>query len=224
MLDILIVTDFVCPYCLVAKAALEEALKEVGAEANIRMQPLELTPEPKERVDTCHDEVRKARYQILVEPAKALGLDMKLPPSVCPRPRTRLAFEGWYFAEAHGCGDVYADLTYRAYFEKEQDLEDMAVLCGIAERAGLDVKAFADALEKGGYTQTLREADAYTKKVMEVKGIPAIYINGEKISISSYTKEEMVEILSSGLAAAGEGGQNQTRLSFRDSGGSGDSR
>lgn len=206
ILDILFVTDFVCPYCLVAKVALEEALKEVGAEANILIQPLELTPEPKERVDTCHDEVRKARYQILVEPAKALGLNMKLPPNVCPRPRTRLAFEGWYFADANGCGDVYADLTYRAYFEKEQDLEKMDVLRGIAEAAGLDADAFVKALEDGVYTQTLRDADHYTKNVLEVKGIPAIYINGEKISISAYTKEEMVEILKNGLSAMTSGG------------------
>ena len=31
MLDILFVTDFVCPYCLVAKVALEEALRDVTA-------------------------------------------------------------------------------------------------------------------------------------------------------------------------------------------------
>ena len=74
MLDILFVTDFVCPYCLVAKVALEEALRETGLEAQVRVQPLELTPEPRERVDTCHDEARKKRYQILVEPARALGI------------------------------------------------------------------------------------------------------------------------------------------------------
>ena len=32
-LDILFVTDYVCPYCLVAKVALEEALRETGMEA-----------------------------------------------------------------------------------------------------------------------------------------------------------------------------------------------
>jgi len=205
-LDILFVTDFVCPYCIVAKAALEEALRELGVQAHILMQPLELTPEPKERVDTCHDEVRKARYQILVEPAAQLGIDIKLPPNVCPRPRTRLAWEGWYFADAHGCGEKYADLTYRAYFEKEQDLEDMEVLCSIAKAAGLDTQDFAKTLEEGVYTQAFHEADAYTKKVMEVKGIPAIYMNGEKIQVSSYTKEEMLEILQSGLSAMGDGG------------------
>ncbi len=71
MLDILFVTDFVCPYCLVAKVALEEALKETGIEACIQVQPLELTPEPVGRVDTCHDEVRKKHYQILAEPARS---------------------------------------------------------------------------------------------------------------------------------------------------------
>ena len=129
MLDILFVTDFVCPYCLVAKVALEEALREtlqetlalrqelevLETQAQVRVQPLELTPEPRERVDTCHDEARKKRYQILVEPARALGLDMKLPPAVCPRPYTRLAFEGLYYAQEKGLGERYADLVYRAW-------------------------------------------------------------------------------------------------------------
>ena len=52
MLDILFVTDFVCPYCLVAKVALEEALKETGMEAQIKIQPFELTPESRDRKST----------------------------------------------------------------------------------------------------------------------------------------------------------------------------
>ena len=123
MLDILFVTDFVCPYCLVAKVALEEALKETGIEAEIRVQALELTQEPKERVDTFHDEERKKRYQVLVAPANSLGLDMKLPPAVCPRPYTRLAFEGLFFAREQGLEAPYADLVYRAYFRKNWTLE-----------------------------------------------------------------------------------------------------
>ena len=111
MLDILFVTDFVCPYCLVAKVALEEALKETGIEAEIRVQALELTQEPKERVDTFHDEERKKRYQVLVAPANSLGLDMKLPPAVCPRPYTRLASEGLFLAREQGLEAPYADLV-----------------------------------------------------------------------------------------------------------------
>lgn len=205
MLDILFVTDFVCPYCLVAKVALEEALKETGIEARIRIQPLELTPESRERVDVCHDEARKKRYQILVEPAKALGLDMKLPPAVCPRPYTRLAFEGMFFAREEGEEARYSDLTYRAYFEEEQDIGELDVLCRIADRAGLDTGRFRQALEAGTYTEQVREAVAYSRNELKVTGVPSIYLNGESISVETYTKEEMIEILQEGQIAAAKG-------------------
>ncbi len=198
MLDILFVTDFVCPYCLVAKVALEQALEETGIEAQIRVQPLELTPEPKERVDVCHDEERKKRYQILVEPARALGLDMKLPPSVCPRPYTRLAFEGLFFAQEQGQENVYADLVYRAYFEAEQDIGDLDVLCSLAGKAGLNTSAFRQALEAGTYTAQVKETVDYSRNTLQVSGIPSIYLNDRPISIETYTKEEMIQLLQEG--------------------------
>ena len=205
MLDILFVTDFVCPYCLVAKVALEDALKETGMDAQIKIQPFELTPESRPRVDVCHDEERKKRYRILVEPAKALGLDMKLPPAVCPRPYTRLAFEGMYFAQEKGCEERYSDLAYRAYFEKEENIEEMDVLCRIAKEAGLDADAFQQALSEGTYTERVQEAVAYSRDVLKISGVPSIYLNGERISVESYTKEEMVRILLEGQAAASAG-------------------
>ena len=205
MLNILFVTDFVCPYCLVAKVALEKALQETGIEAEIQVQPLELTQEPKERVDTYHDEERKKRYQVLVEPAAALGLDMKLPPAVCPRPYTRLAFEGLFFAEEKGMEAAYADLVYRAYFEEELDIGEMDVLCQIARKAGMDAEEFRKALTAGAYTQRVSQAVDYSRNELQVSGIPSIYLNGERITIEKYTKEEMIQILQEGQAAAGKG-------------------
>ncbi len=205
MMNILFVTDYVCPYCLVAKRALEEALKETGIQASIQIQPFELTREPRERVDVCHDEERKKHYQILVEPAKSLGLSMKMPPAVCPRPYTRLAFEGLFFAKKMGLGEKYSDLVYRAYFEKEQDIGDLDVLCAIAEEAGLDKWAYRQALEEGTYRQQEKEAADYSGEVLKVTGVPTIYIEGRQISIEHYTKEEMVQILREGQEASVKG-------------------
>lgn len=205
MLDILFVTDFVCPYCLVAKVALEQALEETGIEAQIRIQALELTQEPKERVDTYHDEERKKRYQVLVEPAKALGLDMKLPPAVCPRPYTRLAFEGLFFAREKGLETRYADLMYRAYFERELDIGNVDILCSLAAEAGLDVTEFRQTLEAGTFTDKVKEETENSRNVLQVSGIPSIYLDGERISIEEYTKEEMVRILQEGQIAAAKG-------------------
>ncbi len=195
MLDILFVTDFVCPYCLVAKEALDQSLRELGLEAKISLQPLELTEEPNPRVDTCHDEKRKAHYQVLVEPCRQMGLDMKLPPNVCPRPYTRLAFEGYFYAQEQGRGEVYGDKVYRAYFIDEKDIGDRQVLGDLAAQSGLDREDFLQALEDGIYGPEAKKAVTYSRQELKVEVIPTIYINGKQISLETYTKEEMTGIL-----------------------------
>ena len=195
MLEILFISDYVCPYCLAAKETLKQALQETGIEAAITWQPFELTEEPKEQVDTYHDEVRKSHYQILVEPCKQLGLTMKLPPKVVPRPYTRLAFEGWYYACEKGKGEEYNDLIYRAYFIEEKDIGSIDVLSELAESIGLEKEDFFQALQEGRYTKKEKEAVSYAKNVLKPSGVPTIYINQKKIAISDYTKEEMIQIL-----------------------------
>lgn len=195
MLDILFVTDFVCPYCLVAKEALRQSLEELGMEAEITLQPLELTAEPEPRVDTCHDERRKAHYQLLVEPCKELGLDMKLPPNICPRPYTRLAFEGYFYAKEQGQGEVYGDKVYRAYFIDEKDIGDMELLSDLAAESGLDREDFKKALIDGIYGKEEKEAVRHSREDLKVKSVPTIYIDGKEITLKTYTKTEMTGIL-----------------------------
>lgn len=194
-LDILFVTDYVCPYCLVEKEALHQALQETGIQANIRVQPFELTEEPKPRVDTYHDAKRKEHYQVLEKPAEELGLAMKLPPAVVPRPYSRLAFEGLHFAQEHGRGEEYSDLVYRAYFIDEKDIGDLETLQELAEKAGLDGEAFRAALVSGTYREAEKSAVAYAKQVLQVDCIPTIYIDGRKIELETYTTAEMIRIL-----------------------------
>ena len=194
-MEILFISDYVCPYCLVAKEALHRALRKLGVEANITYQPYELTPEPKERVDTYHDQRRRANYQILTEPCRQLELDMKLPPKIIPRPYTRLAFEGWYYACDHGRGEEYNDSVYRAYFIREQDIGEIPVLAALAEQVGLDPKDFTKALEEGRYTEKERQAVQYAREVLKPQGVPTIYADGKKLSLNDYTEAEMLQAL-----------------------------
>lgn len=195
MKEIVFVTDFVCPYCIVAKAALKEALKETGIAARIITQPYELTEEPNERVDTYHDEERKIRYRILEEPARQLGLDAKFPPAVCPRPYTRLAFEGLHFARERGCEDEYSDLMYRAYFIDEKDIGDPDILTELAGSLGLDQAEFKEALTSGVYTEKEKEAVSYSKKELKVTCVPTLYIDGKQTILQEYTKDELIRLL-----------------------------
>ena len=194
-MEILFISDYVCPYCLVAKEALHRALRKLGTEAHITYQPYELTPEPKERVDTYHDQRRRANYQILEEPCRQLELDMKLPPKIIPRPYTRLAFEGWYYACDHGRGEEYNDSVYRAYFIREQDIGEITVLAALAEQVGLDPGDFTKALEEGRYTEKERQAVQYAREVLKPQGVPTIYADGKKLSLNDYTEAEMLQAL-----------------------------
>ena len=202
-MEILFITDYVCPYCLVAKVALENALAATGIQANITYQPYELTPEPRERVDTWNDQRRRAGYKVLEEPCRKLDLPMKLPPHVIPRPYTRLAFEGWYFACEQGKGDAYADAMYRAYFMEELDIGNVTVLASVAARLGLDAEAFTAALENGTYSKIEKEAVDYSRNVLKPTGVPTIYLDGVKAELSEYTTEEMIRLLQGASGSTG---------------------
>lgn len=203
-MEILFVTDYVCPYCIVAKEALKEALAATGIDANITWQPFELTPEDRPRRDMSNPTPeRNAQMAILASKGKALGLDLKLPPNVHPRPYTRLAFEGWYYACDHGRGDGYADAMYRAYFEEELDIGQIPVLASIAARLGLDAGDFSAALENGTYTAAEKEAVAYSRNVLKPAGVPTLFIDGQRIMLEHYTTEELVEILGGAASVGG---------------------
>lgn len=195
-MEILFVTDYVCPYCIVAKAALKEALARTGMDAKITWQPFELTSEDRPRRDMSNPTPERiAQMEALARKGSALSLALKLPPNVHPRPYTRLAFEGWYYASEHGAGDAYADAMYRAYFEEELDIGSVPVLASIAARLGLDAADFTAALENGTYTAAEKEAVAYSRQVLKPSGVPTLFIDGQRVMLEDYTADELVNIL-----------------------------
>lgn len=200
MLDIVFVADYVSPYCMTTLKALRLVLKESGVRANITWQPLELTIEPKPRVDTWNDEVLCARYQTLEGPCREMGLDMKLPPHVVPRPYTHLAFEGWYYACEQGMGDEWNDLMFKAYFTQERDIGDIEVLRQLAEEIGFNVPDFTEAMESRRYKDMLRQAVRYTRDVLKLTTVPTIFVNDEKITLPGYSLDDMRKALAGYLA------------------------
>ena len=192
------VTDYVCPYCMVAKVPFMQAIQ--GKDVEVEWIPFELTQEPDERIDTYHDAVRKEKWaKTLVPMAKSLGIDMKLPPKVIPRPYTRLAFEGYHFAREHGCGEEYNSRIFSAYFTEEQDIGDLEILCGLAEEVGLDSCAFRQALLDGTYTELERNLVAYARDTLQVRSIPTIFFGDQRVEVSDYTREAFEKLVDEAL-------------------------
>lgn len=133
-------------------------------------------------------------FRFKISPVYQVCVDIFPPLFLCEEQ----AFEGLFFAQEQGRENIYADLVYRAYFEAEQDIGDLDVLCSLAGKAGLNTSAFRQALEAGTYTAQVKEAVDYSRNTLQVSGIPSIYLNDRPISIETYTKEEMIQLLQEG--------------------------
>lgn len=193
-LKIRFVTDYVCPYCMVAKVPFLQAIQ--GKDVEVEWIPYELTQEPEERVDTYHDETRREKWaKTLLPVARNLGIDMKLPPKVIPRPYTRLAFEGYHFAKEHGLGERYNDRVFTAYFVEEQDIGELDVLCRLAKECGLDAAAFREALELGTYTELEKNLVSYAVNELHVECVPTIFIGDTRVEGEIYSKEKFEELI-----------------------------
>jgi predicted DsbA family dithiol-disulfide isomerase len=196
-------TDFVCPYCIAAKVPLMQAL-EGREDVEIELLPVELTRPPKERVDTYHDEARRAKWaKDLIPFCENLGMDVHFPPKVIPRPYTSLAWEGYHYAKERGKGEEYSSLMYTAYFTEELDIGELDVLTALAQRIGLDGADFRAALKKGTYRQTQEEALKIAKS-LEVKSVPTIWVGDLRLTGDLFTKEDFEFYLN--LAEGGENG------------------
>ena len=89
-------------------------------------------------------------------------------------------------------GDTTEEDYIRIIYNKTASLFEAACLSAVVSVEG-------DALME-------KAAVDYSRNVLKPRGVPTIYINGEKISPTQYTKNEMIEILYNRVSANEEGG------------------
>ena len=109
------------------------------------------------------------------ERAKGVGLVMRRPQW---SPNTLRAHEATVYAKEQGKDSEFHHLAATAYWESGADLNDLDVLKGIVEAAGMDWADLGPRIESGEYRDAvLREYEA--AKERGVTGTPAYLIGGE---------------------------------------------
>ena len=197
-LSVKIASDFVCPYCYVLEALLDR-LRPEGLEVDVEYLPFELTEPPEPQVDTYGDPERRARYARELAPlCREIGLDMRLPPKVVPRPYTRMAFQGLYLARQLGREDAYVRRVFRGYFEEERDIGDPETLLALAEEAGIPSAALREALEDGRFAAEEREAVRRAKEEWKVRMVPTLFLNGRRLEGGTGSLSELRDWLLAG--------------------------
>ncbi|MGE8206397.1 DsbA family oxidoreductase [Heyndrickxia sp. NPDC080065] len=185
-------SDFICPFCFLGKGPLDEIVKEKDVE--VEWMPFELRPSPYSKIDPWKEPDKLRSWDSFILPtAKKLGVDMRLP-HVSPHPYTHLAFEGYQFAKEHGKGNEFHHRVFTAFFQEEQNIEDVEVLTKLAGEVGLFKDDFKDALVSRKYREAHQNALKHAYEEAQIMAVPT-FIIGDEVIQGLASKERLAQVI-----------------------------
>jgi predicted DsbA family dithiol-disulfide isomerase len=165
---LIVFSDYVCPYCRLAEAALKR-LREDG----VAVEPaaFELWPQPQPLPSPDEAWMRRS-WQQSVEPLmREMDVRMSYPGHV---PRTRKAHEAVAFARSRGAGPALHEAMFDAYWRDSRDIGRIDVLVDIGGEAGLDRGELRVALDIDQYADRVAQDLAYAAAA-GLRGVPAYF-------------------------------------------------
>jgi predicted DsbA family dithiol-disulfide isomerase len=212
-----IVSDVVCPWCIIGYKQVERALTLLAepVAAEVHWHPFELNPDmPPEGEDAAEHIARK--YGRSPEEGKAVREHIK----------TTAESLGFPFGEggarrlvntfaAHKlltkAGEVFGRegqtalklALFAAYFQQGKDVSDEAVLLDIATSVGLDRASCAEWLADDALAQQVRGEERYWINE-NVTGVPAIIFDGKYMVPGAQSAETFAQVIGKVLAKRAE--------------------
>lgn len=170
-------SDFVCPFCYLAEQPLADAVD--GRDVRVSWRPFELRPEPTPTLRPEGEYLQSTWQQVVYPMAERMGVPIVLP-AVSPQPYSRLAFEGFVYADEHGLGRRYTERMFRAFFVEQRDIGAPDVLQDIAKELGLDAGEFRSALDSGRYADTHQQALRRAEQ-LRITAVPTFLVEDRRL-------------------------------------------
>lgn len=198
-----IVSDVVCPWCIIGFKQLEQALAIGGLTAHLRWHPFELNPSmPPEGQNLRAHLVEK--YGITTEQSAAardrltrLGAELEFVFNYADDMRmvnTFAAHQLLDWADEQGRQHPLKLALFSAFFTQGLDVSDHAVLVAAAEQAGLDPAAARDVLATGDHAQQVRDKQAFWTQ-RGVTGVPAMVFGGKYLVTGAQGVDSYLSVL-----------------------------
>ncbi|MBG6160190.1 putative DsbA family dithiol-disulfide isomerase [Labrenzia sp. EL_159] len=181
-LQIDIVSDVVCPWCIVGFKQLEKAIEQTGVTAAVKWHPFELNPEmPAEgenlrehimrKYGSTEEQSQSARDR-LTEIGRELGFDFNFTDDM-RMVNTFEAHQLLHWAAHEGKEHPLKMALFEAYFAKRLDLNDKTVLADVADNVGLDRAEALNVLEDNRYADAVRQEETFWTQ-NGIQGVPAV--------------------------------------------------
>lgn len=198
-----VVSDVMCPWCIIGYRQLASALEAIGTDYELHWHPFELNPNmPAEGQNLREHLVEK--YGVTPEQSEQnraqmtkigadLGFDFRFDPEMRMH-NTFAAHQLLHWAETQ---DRKADLKqalFTAHFTHHRDLSDSGVLADIAGEIGLDRDEARAVLEDQRFAGTVREVQSFWHS-QGIQSVPAVIFDQKHLVSGAQGIENFTNIL-----------------------------
>ena len=187
MIKLDVLSDPICPWCLIGKTQLETALAaEPDHPFTVEWHPFQLNPDmPKDGMDRRlyletkfggKDQAIKVYAQI-AQHAEKIGLEIDFG-AIKRTPNTVDAHRLIHWAGIEGKQNDVVDALFAAYFKEGRDIGNIEVLADIADSAGLDAAVVIKLLQSDADIDNIQKRDTHSRE-MGVTSVPTFIVDGK---------------------------------------------
>lgn len=198
-----IISDVVCPWCVIGYLQLAEALEITGTAHDIHWHPFELNPDMPvegrkrrpyllEKYGMTPEQAAQTRAQ-LQGLASGLGFTFAFTETMWMH-NTFATHQLLQWAGEKGRQHDLTLALFAAHFTHERNLTDRAVLADLAGEIGLDRAEALAVLDDGRFAQTVRKAEeGWVRR--GIRGVPAMVFDRQYLVTGAQGREGYAQIL-----------------------------
>lgn len=198
-----IVSDIVCPWCVVGYHQLAEALKQTHTAHEIHWHPFELNPDMPaegqnlrehimEKYGSSQQESDASRVRI-TEAGAEVGFEFNFTDDTRMH-NTFKAHQLLHWAADYGLKHELKQALFTAHFTDNRNISDEEVLADIAEDVGLDRKQALAVLADQRYAEVVRTAEQQMQQ-QGIQSVPAVIFNQRHLVSGAQGVENFKSIL-----------------------------
>lgn len=198
-----IISDVMCPWCIVGFKQLEQALASVGAGAYIRWHPFELNPEMPPEGQNLGEHIAEKYGQSAEQSGKNrkmltdLGADLGFAFNFTPDSRivnTFAAHQLLDWAQSKGLQHPLKMALFEGYFTDCKDVSKHDELVEIAAKVGLDNVEAAEVLSSGNHAEETRTRQEFWTS-RGITGVPSMIFEGRYLLTGAQGVENYAQLL-----------------------------
>ena len=198
-----IVSDVVCPWCVIGYRQLAEALKQTNTEHEIRWHPFELNPNMPSEGQNMREHIMEkygsskqesdASRARLIEAGREVGFEFNFNDDTRMHNTFNL-HQLLHWADQQGCMHDLKQALFAAHFTHGRNISDNAVLADIAAETGLDRNEALAVLEDQRFAKEVREAEQHWQQ-QGIQSVPAVIFNERHLVSGAQGVENFTNIL-----------------------------